>query len=909
MRTLENNWKAAAPLLVMVLMTLGLVSPAVGAEVTEIGFADEAIYDPAIFPPGYIHEFALYMCTEAHDCASSVLVPEPGVDFIFEPSGNWVVFDDGTARLTARAIDRSDAQKYFDIEVIFTGLTDVAPPDSPKLELEPHAYVDQGGEIDPATWSYYTGMSGTFTGGGLYEGAVIEVVRTGPAFQVGVGANNKNGNRGGSGWLECTVTSQPTTGSTIAPIEQCDINVDLSFESCPSASEANELALLPGGHVIWLPGFVNDLTFDFSGGVFTEFADGSARIDGLVRSNSDPGIGFEVEILLGGLTSEPPPGNPYLDMDPSAYVENGGPIDPATWQYYTEFSGTLTGVDWMAGASLSLHPVNSLVNGPVFQIGVGANGKNFEYGASNWFDWTVESQPDHGDSLSDGQLGELNIDLSLSCPNFRGFCLDEALRDYLGSNGDHAVAMPGVGRDFVFAEAATWFEYADGTAGFDAVIHDKNNADKIFEISVVLADRTDVAPPGSPKKQLPSSAYVPQGPADPSTWWYYPTWSATFIGQGLFEGAEVAITRRGPAFQVGVGANNKNNNFGASAWFNYQTVSQPNGNITFPNSGSGDFNIDMICAPGEAPNTPEEPEMPAGACYGDQAVSYSPGDRSDGSEVEPQRQEPSNALGEPQGGDWLNFVSLGIGGVLEIDMGSRVMNVAGDDVMIVETSFGSPSCDEFPERVTVLASQDGSSWVNLGSACQDADFDLGPLPWARYFRLIDNTDSADFETVNDGYDVDGIAGVSCQEDSADPPEDPVEVEYLRMQVNVAFGAAVQIGEVRWLDSAGRPVSVEPRRIESNLPNPAYAVDQIQSTYWTAERSIQPAELVFDVRGQGLVRPGSVRIFFLGRQLPASAFSFQLSTDGETWEELTASSAGPRGVASRGAWSRFRFEQP
>jgi hypothetical protein len=40
----------------------------------------------------------------------------------------------------------------------------------------------------------------------------MTITRTGPAFQIGIGANGKNLNFGGSGWFLWTMTHQPSLG-------------------------------------------------------------------------------------------------------------------------------------------------------------------------------------------------------------------------------------------------------------------------------------------------------------------------------------------------------------------------------------------------------------------------------------------------------------------------------------------------------------------------------------------------------------------------------------------------------------------------------------------------------------------------------------------------------------------------
>lgn len=152
-----------------------------------------------------------------------------------------------------------------------------------------------------------------------------------------------------------------------------------------------------------------------------------------------------------------------------------------------------------------------------------------------------------------------------------------------------------------------------------------------------------------------------------------------------------------------------------------------------------------------APGTPS-------SCFATEVVSYTPKKRIDGSIIPLERRNAQLALGQPQHIDGLNFVSLGFGGELILKFQHPIANGAGNDVQVVESTFGSQSCTRYPEKVQAFASQDGCRWVYLGEGCQDASFDLGSLAWAQFIRLHDisplnhpyNGDLAD------GYDVDGI---------------------------------------------------------------------------------------------------------------------------------------------------------
>jgi hypothetical protein len=470
--------------------------------------------------------------------------------------------------------------------------------------------------------------------------------------------------------------------------------------------------------------------------------------------------------------------------------------------------------------------------------------------------------------------------------------------------------MPGIAQDFVFAEPATFQVFANGTAHLEGVVHEINDPNKIFTVSVDLSGYTTSAPSGSPKKQLPSSAYAPNGPADPSTWWYYPTWSGTLVGQGDYAGAVVTVTRKGPSWQVGIGANNKNVNFGASAWFYYNTQSQPSGSIHFPHTGSGDFNIDLVCPPEDDGPGDGGTDMPHGQCHAADVVTYSPGKTAGGGTIPAARRDPTHALDAPEGGDWINFVSLGFGGHLVLDFTDEIVNGPGADFMVVETSFGSPSCATYPETVRVLASQDGVSWTDLGSACQDAEFDLGPLPAARYLRLEDASNPAEFSSSSDGYDVDGVVAYVCQD--AAPATEPIHGIELRFERG---GEAVRVSEVQWLDGDGLALRLAPEAVHSNLAGARNVVDRRANTWWIS-RPAAASRLLFDTTGASLDALSGLRL-----QLPLQAandgrrggapgtqeltFSVHVLRKEAGWEEIYSTQLRPAALPQ--GWLTVSFE--
>ncbi len=689
----------------------------------------------------------------------------PGVEgnLRFDPEGSFVELGDGTLRLTGTLYARFDSDKTFDIDVTFYGYTEVAPPGSPKRELLPHAYIENGGPVDPSTWWYYTSFEGTLSSAsGAWAGARLRISERGPAFQVGYGASNKNVLFGASGWFYFDVLSQPRTGEQFPDANshnghdgRGDFNLELDVETCVERADHDPLyAQFYGGHALWLPGIGKDFAFDAKAGELVEHSDGTARLTGVARRRSDPAEAFEVDVLLTGLQKDAPPGSPKKELRPGAYVDSGGPIDPDTWWYYTDFTGTLTGIEDLAGAVVEISQT-----GAAFQVGVGANGKNLFFGASSWLLWTVTSQPAGGSLPTSGQ-GDFNLDLG-AC--FRT-CVDrsaDADLDYLAVNhGGHAVALQGIyPYKFVLDGEPELREYADH-AILRATLRGAKEPTRVFEVDVTFSDRSDTPPAASPKLELPGIAYTAGGgPVDPSSWWYYQTMTGTLTGRDALEGALLNIERLGPALQVGDGASGKNTLFGLSGWLTYTVIDQPAQGDNLPFTHQGDFNLTLGCY-----GTAALPvDLPPGGCAAAGVVLYEPGDSGNGS-ISTYRDNPSRALGVPQDSDALNFVSLGFGGTLVVELPSPAANGPGDDLFLFETTFAGKSCGQYPESVVVYASETGRRWTRLGAACQDASFDLGPLSAARYIRLVDDSDPGDFFAgrAADGFDVDGLIAFDCK---------------------------------------------------------------------------------------------------------------------------------------------------
>jgi hypothetical protein len=173
-----------------------------------------------------------------------------------------------------------------------------------------------------------------------------------------------------------------------------------------------------------------------------------------------------------------------------------------------------------------------------------------------------------------------------------------------------------------------------------------------------------------------------------------------------------------------------------------------------------DFGIDDISFIETCPAT----------CSPVEVVSFMQGTSSDNlTPVSADRSNASEALGAPEESDVAtsaannNFVSLGFAGEIVLKFAYPIKNGAGDDIYVVETSFGNPTCARYPEKIRAYASQDNCNWVYLGEGCQNTYFDLQGLNWAQYVKIVDITTASSFSGLVDGYDLDGIVCLHGEE--------------------------------------------------------------------------------------------------------------------------------------------------
>ena len=228
---------------------------------------------------------------------------------------------------------------------------------------------------------------------------------------------------------------------------------------------------------------------------------------------------------------------------------------------------------------------------------------------------------------------------------------------------------------------------------------------------------------------------------------------------------------------------------GPLSWAQFIKIMDASDISLFPLNADG-YDVNGIeCLNGSAENPGNDGLVP---CVMSKLLDYNPNFQKNGDAISPMRNNPNQALGAPQGNDTFNFVSLGFGGSIELGFDFVVFNNAGNDIQVIETSFGNPSCTNYPEYARIAASIDGFLWTDLGELCLDGTIDLGSMTFAQFIRITDisNAGSSRFGASADGFDVDAVVAIgNCYNSSARLASDnnttPDEVLVISMFPNPA----------------------------------------------------------------------------------------------------------------------------
>jgi len=285
------------------------------------------------------------------------------------------------------------------------------------------------------------------------------------------------------------------------------------------------------------------------------------------------------------------------------------------------------------------------------------------------------------------------------------------------------------------------------------------------------------------------------------------------------EKARVFASQNGTNWtDLGVSFVDNKMDLGSLAWADHFMIIDATDRI----NGSPDaFDVDGIEYLGATIATPTPP-MPSANTL----ASYEgglQGKKKSGANVDAIRSMTSKAYGLPQSNDTYNFYSLGFGGTAIYKFAYAAFN----NVVVTETSFGSPSCNRYPETVNVEGSYDGINWTVIATNCLDATLPIpASLQGMSYIKFTDVSNKAKFPSSADGYDVDGAvadvilpgttpnacatagnAGRFALENIADQNNVPDEIESLQiLGQTVLFTIQAEGAVLRVTDNMGRVIS-------------------------------------------------------------------------------------------------------
>ncbi len=254
-----------------------------------------------------------------------------------------------------------------------------------------------------------------------------------------------------------------------------------------------------------------------------------------------------------------------------------------------------------------------------------------------------------------------------------------------------------------------------------------------------------------------------------------------------------------------------------------------------------------VCLDSGNENTP-------GQCNATVMVDYVQGLKNDGTNINPIQTDASQALGAPERAtSGYSYVTLGYGGSIILGFSGSVPNQPGDDIEIVETTYGYPAyCGSYPEYADVYLSVDGSDWHFAKTVCKyDGFVDIssaGTFDYINYVKIVNNDT---LTTTPDGFDVDGVVALhNCADDGG-----------LDFQV------------------------IEAQSGLSVYPNPTTGPAVVEFTPATKGKSIiqvidMSGRIVETIFNQNVDADQTYRVTFNGSDLPNGVYVTKLTTDNE-----------------------------
>ncbi|MEM6262074.1 MAG: LamG-like jellyroll fold domain-containing protein [Bacteroidota bacterium] len=544
--------------------------------------------------------------------------------------GKFIRYSDGTASFSGKVVKTNDPNKKFQFEVFLKNKQDWNTWSGMGGGYKGPASIVQNNFTD---WNYYEldGRKSIFIGEGSFAGDTFYVATRSDkfGFQEGIGANDKDGDNGFSYWFDLIGKNG---------VIHSDFNADI--ECNPQAGIVKVCTVFdyddsPNTRSFIFSAGIGRYTFGPNGGTYTEFDDGTAAVTGLLTNINDQSKQWEVTLKLKNKRNWA-----QWSALGRSFLNNGGNTgDETMWDYY-EIDETMSraiGRGFYVGKTLEIYHKPVDFNYGV-QVGRGANDKDGSFGIGGWFFF-------RGDFSGNG---DINSDLE---------CVSDVVKVCQVFNYDDSrsarsfIFSAGLGRYTFDSNGGTYTEFSDGTATVTGVLENINDATKKWDITLTIVNKRNWTEWSALGRSFLNNG---GGTGDNLTWDYYEVDpSRSFAtGLGFYGGKTIYLTHKPVDFnygvQVGLGANDKDGDFGIGGWFFF------NGDYT----GNGDINSDLICTP----------TVPQGGRVDCGLVAYYDFNEGSGNKVY-DRSGVSNALD-------LNITDLSkvswVNGGLKINSGTRI---------------------------------------------------------------------------------------------------------------------------------------------------------------------------------------------------------------------------------------------
>jgi hypothetical protein len=209
----------------------------------------------------------------------------------------------------------------------------------------------------------------------------------------------------------------------------------------------------------------------------------------------------------------------------------------------------------------------------------------------------------------------------------------------------------------------------------------------------------------------------------------------------------------------------------AGGLYLYDTVADELNQLATSGAPSAFFNGDLAAGCVNSPYYPLQ-----GECYATDVLDYTEGLNINDGFIAPERADAQQAKGAPQRTDGLVFTTLGYHGSITLTFDGIVPNSDGYDLEIVETSFGTPGCQAYPEYADVYVSLDDESYLLAGTVCKGEPFiDISDaseaLYYVNYVKVVNNNE---LTGTFDGFDLDGVKALHNCEGIEEAESTPLE---------------------------------------------------------------------------------------------------------------------------------------